>query len=360
MEGNGEGRTSEAPRRQGLDWARRVELASVLIASLVAAVGLWYSSAQVREELQISKEGQITDRYNAAVTNLGSDTMEVRLGGVYALQRIMQDSPRDHPGIANVLTTYVRAHADRPPQKGAPIAADIQAALSVIATRDPAHDDYFVPDLRAARLPGVDLGHRVPYPELRPFDPDDYRPARLEDAILTDADLTRATLTRARLHHANLTGADLTGANLDAADLSRAFLPQTDLSDAYLVGADLSGASLGGADMAETQLFKANLTGARLGGANLKGANLKGANLQQASFRDAHLQDAFLANTNMKDADLTGADLTGADVAGADLTGASVTADQLTAAHVSSTTTLPSRIADHPDVRARIADYEGP
>ncbi|WP_371621563.1 hypothetical protein OG245_00620 [Streptomyces sp. NBC_01116] len=43
------------------------------------------------------KEGQITDRYTAAVGNLGEDKMDVRLGGIYALERIMQDSRRDQP-----------------------------------------------------------------------------------------------------------------------------------------------------------------------------------------------------------------------------------------------------------------------
>ncbi|MFE9645816.1 hypothetical protein ACFYO0_17255 [Streptomyces sp. NPDC006365] len=57
-----------------------MELASVLIASAVAVAGLWYSTNQVRDELAITKEGQITDRYSAAVENLGDDSMDVRSG----------------------------------------------------------------------------------------------------------------------------------------------------------------------------------------------------------------------------------------------------------------------------------------
>ncbi len=84
-----------------------MEVLGALLASLIAAavsvVSLNYtqqSNEQVREELAISREelavtreGQITDRYTAAVTNLGDSAMDVRLGGIYALQRIMQDSP---------------------------------------------------------------------------------------------------------------------------------------------------------------------------------------------------------------------------------------------------------------------------
>jgi hypothetical protein len=107
---------------------------SVLITSLVALAGLWYSSVQtqqVNEEAQqdraLAKEGQVTDRYTAAVNNLGNGKMDVRLGGIYALQRIMQDSIRDQPTIANVLATYIRTHAAKPPTKGQDIPADIQA-----------------------------------------------------------------------------------------------------------------------------------------------------------------------------------------------------------------------------------------
>ncbi|WP_254711203.1 hypothetical protein [Streptomyces lunaelactis] len=76
------------------------------------ALRLW-SNMQVQDQLQVSqgelsvgKEGLITDRYTAAVVNLGDDAIDVRLGGIYALQRIMEDSPRDQPTVANVLTAY--------------------------------------------------------------------------------------------------------------------------------------------------------------------------------------------------------------------------------------------------------------
>jgi hypothetical protein len=42
-------------------------------------------------------------RFNTAITNLGSSSIAVRLGGIYALQRLMQDSPRDQPAVVAVL-----------------------------------------------------------------------------------------------------------------------------------------------------------------------------------------------------------------------------------------------------------------
>ena len=64
----------------------------------------------------MAESGQITDRFNAAVTNLGSGTMTIRIGGLYALQRIMLDSPRDQPAvIIQVLAAFVRQQAPNSP-----------------------------------------------------------------------------------------------------------------------------------------------------------------------------------------------------------------------------------------------------
>ncbi|MFF7253683.1 hypothetical protein [Streptomyces microflavus] len=149
-----------------MDWARRIELVTVVVAAMVAVVGLWYSNVQTRQAIEqaredraLAKEGQITDRYTAAVGNLGEDKMDVRLGGIYALQRIMQDSRRDQSTIANVLATYIRTHTAKPQPKGQDVPADVHAALTVLATRDSTRDGngIFLLDLRGVKLPNVDL-----------------------------------------------------------------------------------------------------------------------------------------------------------------------------------------------------------
>ncbi|MFD8046512.1 pentapeptide repeat-containing protein [Streptomyces sp. Tu102] len=257
-----------------MDWARRTELASVLLTSLAAVAALWYSNVQTeqateqaRQDRALTKDAQVTDRYTAAVTNLGSDKMDVRLGGVYALQRIMQDSTRDHPTIANVLNTYTRTHANRPPAKGQDIPADVQAALTVLTTRNTAHDQGFVPDLSNAWLPKADIHGSTP--------------------------TQGAHLVRAHLASAHLNGADLRGADLRGADLRYA-----DLEVADLRGADLKGARLWNADLSVAGLIGANLSGAELGHSDLT---------------DAYLEDADLAGANLEDADLRGADLKGVE-----------------------------------------------
>ena len=52
----------------------------------------------------------MTDRYTKAIEQLGSDKLDVRIGGIYALERIARDSARDHPAVMEVLTTFIREH----------------------------------------------------------------------------------------------------------------------------------------------------------------------------------------------------------------------------------------------------------
>ncbi len=43
--------------------------------------------------------------------------LEVRLGGIYALERIARDSPKDHWTIMEVLTAYVRENSPPNPKR---------------------------------------------------------------------------------------------------------------------------------------------------------------------------------------------------------------------------------------------------
>ncbi|MEV6080684.1 pentapeptide repeat-containing protein [Streptomyces sp. NPDC052069] len=271
---------------------------TVVVAAVVAVVGLWYSNvqtrqaneqaqqanAQARDDRALAKEGQITDRYTAAVGNLGEDKADVRLGGIYALQRIMQDSRRDHPTIANVLAAYIRTHAAKPPAKDQDVAADVHAALTVLATRDTTRDGPFLLDLRAAKLPNITLESTagsaavLSYANLRGADLTGAKlHAKLIGADLTGAKLNDADLDDAYLNNANLRGADLNGAGLDDANLDGAYLQHTDLNSADLSGTDLSDAELLGADLRSAKLNDAKLNGAELLGADLRGVDLSGA-----------------------------------------------------------------------------------
>lgn len=302
-------------------------------AGLVVAVGLVYTALTFR----LNRAGNVTDRYTKAIEQLGSPLLDVRLGAIYALERIMIDSRRDHPTIVEVLAAYVRertpledktaadGQAEQAPTDSARrIATDVQAALTVLGRRPPGRAERGSLNLQRTRLTC----------------------ANLTNADLLDADLTGANLADANLKRANLTWAKLIGADLSRADLTLATLTYADLTDAnlghaHLTLASLLSATLRQANLADAELLDADLTQADLertklcraylNGANLTRANLKETDLAHADLHGAHLDHAHLNRADLTGTDLTGVDLTKSDLDNADLTHAKVDGAKLPA-----------------------------
>jgi len=239
-------------------------------AGLFAAGALVFTARNFtvsRRTLELTEQGQVTDRYTKAIEQLGSDKLDVRIGGIYALERVARDSPRDHPTVMEVLTAFIREHSHEPwppldpgdPDQERSTRPDVQAALTVVGRRDPDRDIQSI-DLTRAYLAGADLTR-----------------AYLVGADLSAAYLARALLTGAHLARASLARADLAGANLRDAVLRGAYVVSADLTGANLVGADLAGASLTSAHLAGAFLISADLTAADLTGASLTSAHLTGA-----------------------------------------------------------------------------------
>ena len=196
----------------------RATLAQIL-GGFVVLVGLyfgWKNITDTAANLELTKEGQITERFTKAIEQLGNAKLEIRLGGIYALERIARDSQRDHWPIMEVLTAYVRENAPAPrhgegkqltspANETKPLATDIRAILTVIRRRNTIYEQ--------------------PHQRLD----------------LWGADLTGANLSGADLTGANLSGTNLSSANLNGANLRGAFLIGTNLCDGCV--ATLAGVS---------------------------------------------------------------------------------------------------------------------
>jgi hypothetical protein len=95
---------------------------------LIGAYLTWHqtqlSRAASRDVLRLAREGQLTDRFTHAVEQLGSDNVAVRVGGIYALGRIAEESITDRAAIADLLTAYARKHAPWPPYSQSRFPAD--------------------------------------------------------------------------------------------------------------------------------------------------------------------------------------------------------------------------------------------
>jgi hypothetical protein len=224
----------------------RKTIAQILGGAFVLA-GLYFTA----RTYLLNYEGQITDRFSKAVGQLGHESIAVRLGGIYALERIAKDSTKDSWTILEVVTAYIRSNSS---WKGGPEfveqgpPTDIEAALAVIGRNN------------------IWSSHRESY-----------------------LDLIGVDLRRAYIANANLDGANFADAHLEGADLRLTSLNHSDFRGAFLGpalegwnGADLEYASLICADFTNANLLKANLSSTNLTNANFTNANLERTDLRHA------------------------------------------------------------------------------
>ena len=71
-------------------------------------------SSDPARPVALTERGQVTDRYTKAIEQLGSEKLDVCIGGIYALERVARDSTRDHPTLMEVLTAFIRVHSHEP------------------------------------------------------------------------------------------------------------------------------------------------------------------------------------------------------------------------------------------------------
>ena len=242
------------------------------VATVIGGMGLfgslfftWRTFNLANQSYDLAFEGQLTDRFTRAVellgeTNVGGGlNLEARLGAIFALERIARDSERDHWSVMEVLSAYIREHAQREYAeddsavteiRSRALREDVQTALTVIGRRDVSRDPTGQwLDLADANLTGADLVNAN-------LAGANLRGTTLAGANLWDANLTGADLGWANLTDAGLQSAELAGAILQSANLTRADLWGVSLTDASLSYADLTGANLGVTSIDPEQLFR--------------------------------------------------------------------------------------------------------
>jgi uncharacterized protein YjbI with pentapeptide repeats len=314
----------EMKDRIDLESKSRQTLAQILGGAALLG-GLYFTS----QTLRTTQEGQITDRFTKAITQLGDNNLAIRLGGIYALERIAKDSASDHWAVVEVLTAFVREYSHR--RSNTP-----WAWVSMLFVEEQLPKDQA---------------------KLRP-------PADIQ-AILTVIGRRTRTFGNGETQRLDLRNTNLQGASLKGARLQGAFLSRAQLQGAHLIDAQLQDALLENAQLQDALLINAQLQGAHLRGAQLRGASPTDAQLQGADLRGAQLQDALLASSQLQGADLRGAQLQGADLTdaqlqGADLRGAqlqlyllpytvkNITQDQINETCIDENTTLPEGLTRPP------------
>jgi len=79
------------------------------IGGLGLLLGVLLGTLRFEAEQRTRREEQVAERFTRAVDQLGHGTMDVRIGGIFALEKIAQDYKDYHWTIMEILTTYVCA-----------------------------------------------------------------------------------------------------------------------------------------------------------------------------------------------------------------------------------------------------------
>ncbi|MGB9939334.1 pentapeptide repeat-containing protein [Methanosarcina sp.] len=274
----------------------RATLAQVL-GGVAIGIGLYYTWRRItiaEENLKVSQEGQITERFTRAVDqlgaidHLGNPAIEIRLGGIYALERIANESEKDYWPIMEILTAYIRKNTSAgivENKKVTHIATDIQTNGNIM-------DEFSEPKELSLDIQAIlsVIGKRR------------YSFNNGEDSCLN-------------LGMTHLEWADLNSSHLENADLGGAFLKYADLGGVHLEWANLPYSHLEFADIHH---------------AHLENAGFAFAHLEWADLNSSHLEEAYLRGAHLKGVDFSDSHLEGTDLHEADLIGAkNLTVDQL-------------------------------
>lgn len=172
-------------------------------------------SQQAKTQLELDTQGQAGERFSRAIGQLGDDTsMDVRLGGLYELEQLARQHPKDRlAAIVRVAAAFAREHAqpdENPSGSDAP-SPPADAAEALVIARRLSNDEH---------APIIDLTHA------------DFHHLDLAGSDFTSMDFSRSNLRKASLygavlHRASFVGADLRGVNLECAKLQGAALDHT-------------------------------------------------------------------------------------------------------------------------------------
>jgi Pentapeptide repeats (9 copies) len=206
-----------------------------------------------QQTLRITERGHLTDRYTKAIEQLGGDKLDVRLGGIYALEQLATESPndRDQATIVEVLSAFVREHS-APLYQYRQHRAGLGAAPEELdAERLNSNAQKYVRELRE---PPADVSTAVLVLGRLP--------RRLQ--------MPRAALDGSYLRKIKIKGADVSGASFEFAKLGEASFNDSTLEDVSFTAAEAEAASLEGCSLRNstfmlTNLSKANLTNADSG-----------------------------------------------------------------------------------------------
>ena len=230
---------------------------AIVLGGMVALVlSIWRSAiadrqaVTARRQSSIAQSGLWNERYQKGAEMLGSNVLSVRLGGVYALDRLAREHPAEyHIPILQLFCAFVRNPSGKKTerelmgQRKEPTAPDLRVDIQEVITaigrrsedgiREEEASDEFELDLSGADLRNLRLGDG------------NFRGANLSRAYLTHSYLANVDLRGAKCWHTHLFMAQILFCDLTEVDFSWADLSGVNLFTSVLTGAELTRTEIG-------------------------------------------------------------------------------------------------------------------
>lgn len=305
----------------------------LVVVAMFGAPFIFWRSIVAQRQVDVAEQGQITDRISKAVEGLGAvrnerrpgepttsdplrtmstesleyivPNLEVRIGAIFALERISQDSLRDHVQVMEILSAYIRNNGQRDldqkyeaerkkdaphlPEKYLALREDLRTALLVIGRRSPAsikHERSLDPpysiDLQGANFSEV----------------------RIDNLNLQFAKLEHTIWSQASLRWADFSGAQITRSDFNHAELEFSAFRDSSLIHVSFEGGGVSesnfiGSYLDACIFKECGLHYAKFSDATISHCDFTQAKLMNANFGNASVSRAILEKAYLFGTDL-------------------------------------------------------------
>ncbi|WP_166416074.1 pentapeptide repeat-containing protein [Cochlodiniinecator piscidefendens] len=195
-----------------------------------------------------------TDFKKPIFEEITEPNLEVRIGGLYALERIAQDSERDHIQIMEILCAYIRENSPAPnlesieEQSAHPIPRlDIQTAATIISRRSQKRirlewQNRFRLNLTKSNLAGVDFSKgnlsaamfRECYLEETSFQKANLEGTQFDRSHMNNSDFMRAKLKGTRFNNCSMKQSKPFSRGLALAEIHSIFVDRAKMEHSHL------------------------------------------------------------------------------------------------------------------------------
>jgi hypothetical protein len=263
------------------------------IGGLLVLVGLYFTARNVFA----AEQTRLTKTFSDAIAQLGFadkdgvPVIPIRLGGIYALERLSRDSPKDAYVISKILVQYIQIESNKWKQTlqtsvESPSLPDIEASLIVLGI-----------------IAGLTPSWRVT-DALRFF-----------DTFLPNLSLSGRSLAGFQFHRAELSGSKLDIADCAGAKFQECWLTGCTFAYSNLFGCEFNGVEARGVILSSSFGKKSSFLSCKM-----QEGDLVDANLEQCRFSDSDLSGSILRRAKMRDSIFSNTNVSGVDFGLADLT----------------------------------------